>query len=54
MGKRTSIDDVETISNNTLRALVPRGQRYNVRTFFEEDIEIPIYEIPLPQKVRVP
>ena len=37
------------------RLLVHLGGRYNVRTkihSLENEIEIPIYEIPLPQKAR--
>ena len=32
--------------------LAPHRGRYNVRTFFKEDMEIPIFDIPLPQKAR--
>jgi len=32
--------------------LVRLEGRYKVRTFFEEDIEIPVYEIPVRQRVR--
>jgi len=42
------------LSRIIFQASVRLGGRYNVRTFFEEDMEIPIYEIPLPQGVRTP
>ena len=29
----------------------PHPGRYNVRTFWEEDMDIPIYKMPLPQRV---
>ncbi len=34
------------------RLLVHMGGRYNIRTFLEEDMEIPIYEIPGQHRVR--
>ncbi len=34
------------------RLLVHLGGRYKVRTFWEEDMEIPIYDIPVQQRVR--
>ncbi len=40
------------LSRSIFQTLAPGGQRYNVRTFLEEDIEIPIYEIPVQQQVR--
>jgi len=42
------------LSRSTFQTLAPGRERNEVRTFFEEDIEIPIYEIPPPQKVRTP
>ena len=47
-----SIEDVEMMSSTKFQALAPHGGRYKVRTFWEKDIEIPIYAIPPQQRVR--
>ena len=52
MWSHVSVNNVKMLSSNTLQTLAPHRGRYNVRTFFEEDMEIPIYEIPLPQRVE--
>ena len=40
------------LSRSIFQTLAPGGGRYKVRTFLQEDIEIPIFDIPLPQEVR--
>ncbi len=54
MWSYASVKNLKTFSMTTLKTLAPGRERNEVRTFFEEDIEIPIYEIPLPQEIRTP
>ncbi len=52
IGSHGSIENLQTISTTPFKALVRLGGRYKVRTFLEEDMEIPIYEIPVQDRVR--
>jgi len=47
-----SMKNSQIISMASFKTLVHLGGRCSIRTFFEEDIEIPIYAIPLLQKIR--
>jgi len=47
MGEYSSTRDVKMPSQSMFQTLAPHRGRYNVRTFWEEDIEIPIYEMPI-------
>jgi len=52
IGSYASIKNLQMLSGSIIQTLVHLGGRYNVRTFLEEDIEIPIYHIPVQQRVR--
>ncbi len=57
MDSHPSIKNLKTLYITAFKTLAPGRERNEVRTFFEgvaEDIEIPIFDIPLPQELRTP
>ena len=53
-GSHAPITNLKTVSITAFKTLVHLGGRYKVRTFLEEDMEIPIYAMPLPQEAKAP
>lgn len=53
-GSHVLITNLKTVSITAFKTLVRLGGRNNVRTLFEEDIDIPTFDIPLPQEVKRP